>query len=544
MNELIQRLASHGVVMSPVGGQAELGGWIAGDMWMTANIATVGRDAFGVVDDYGNEIVPFGYAELSSLSPDHLGARRVLSRSSSAWDVYSRDGRLLLAGAERQCERINPFSEGLAAALLGGRWGYVNAEGATAIEPAFDKASDFHDGRAFVTAAKRLYCVDQTGQVVFEAPGHLVDDYSEGYAVYTAKGGKKGVIDKAGNVVIPPTFIDVKPCKHGRFAFADKTGRGLGGGVRWGVMDAGGRVVVPAENGHVIIEDGRIKYGWVTAAGQAAVFRYTLADLDGNTIHDRSWMEVTPPAEGLRRFARFVDPLQGKVRDLLIGYLAEDGGQIVITRASAKLQMDYPLERAPMDEKITAHSEGLAFARRYNTIESNPHAGDGCYILIDRHGRPVSWNGFTEVLWGFSGGFACVKGDPRDFGVDKNSCFFIDTAGNRVSPPYGGSIRKPGGRIFVFPQGGALFRYAMLDERLNQVAPGTLFPEPVACWGDNLYAGLDVDRLWLFNRQGETILSPDDGLKLALHRLSGDMGPRTLVTLGKAQFIIHLRDDR
>ncbi|MDR1186964.1 MAG: WG repeat-containing protein [Bifidobacteriaceae bacterium] len=544
MNELIERLASRGVVMSPVRGPAEVGGWIAEDMWMTMTMkmTMTGKHEFGVIDDYGAEIVPFGYAELTVLAPSHFGARTAQSRSYSTWDVFSRDGRLLVAGADRQCGQIKPFSEGLAAAQMGGRWGYVDTDGATAVESAFDSASDFHEGRAFVTAAKRTYCIDRAGQALFEAPSRQVEDYSEGYAVFTGKDGKKGVIDGAGIVVVPPVFVDVKNCRHGRFAFAQKKGRGLGGGARWGVMDAGGRVVVPAEYGHAQVEGGQIKYGWFNHYGQTAVFRYTIADLDGNTIQDRSWLEVTPPADGLRRFTRFVDPVKGKVEDLLIGYLTEDSRQIVITRADSKLQMDHPLKTAPMDELITAHSQGLAFARRYNTIESNPHASDGRYILIDRQGQPVSWNGFTEVIWGFQGGFACVKGDPRDFGVDKHLCFFIDTAGNRVSPAYGGAERMPGGRIFARPEE-SVFHYEMLDEALNRIAPGALFPSPGAFWGEDLYVGSDRGRLWLFDRQGETILSPDDGLQLELQRLNPDMGPRTLVTLDKTQFIVHLETD-
>jgi hypothetical protein len=50
-------------------------------------------------------------------------------------------------------KNIGDFSEGYAAALLNGKWGYIDRTGTWAVEPQFERAGNFKDGVAKVTLA-------------------------------------------------------------------------------------------------------------------------------------------------------------------------------------------------------------------------------------------------------------------------------------------------------------------------------------------------------------------------------------------------------
>ena len=52
---------------------------------------------------------------------------------------------------KRDIDNINSFSEGYAAVLQGTKWGYIGKKGFFVIEPQFDKAENFINGKARVT---------------------------------------------------------------------------------------------------------------------------------------------------------------------------------------------------------------------------------------------------------------------------------------------------------------------------------------------------------------------------------------------------------
>lgn len=63
-------------------------------------------------------------------------------------------------------ERALPFSEGLAAVSLKGRFGYIDGRGEIVIEPKFDLAGNFHQGLAEVLIGDKTGVIDRTGEIV------------------------------------------------------------------------------------------------------------------------------------------------------------------------------------------------------------------------------------------------------------------------------------------------------------------------------------------------------------------------------------------
>ena len=59
-----------------------------------------------------------------------------------------------------------PFSEGLAAVRINGRFGYIDARGDVVIAPAFDLAGEFHAGLAEIRIGGDTGMIDRTGKIV------------------------------------------------------------------------------------------------------------------------------------------------------------------------------------------------------------------------------------------------------------------------------------------------------------------------------------------------------------------------------------------
>jgi hypothetical protein len=99
-------------------------------------------------------------------------------------------------------DEIAPFSEGLAAVRKGTQWGFINEEGSLAI----DFRNDLHWNKEAVTSKKDIsgirYPMFKEGRCL------ITKKVEDGVAVY-------GFIDKKGNTVIEPQFLNVYPFENG-----------------------------------------------------------------------------------------------------------------------------------------------------------------------------------------------------------------------------------------------------------------------------------------------------------------------------------------
>lgn len=163
------------------------------------------------------------------------------------------------------------YSEGLASAVQGGKWGYVDYERkivipfqfkfagqfdqgmarvlskdkfffidekGTRITPEFDGAFDFHEGLAAVETGGNVGYIHRDGTFaippIYGSASGI--DFSEGLAAVRVN-GKVGFMDHTGKIVIQPKYDDV-------YAFSDDRApvelRG-----KWGYIDKSGNLVIP-----------------------------------------------------------------------------------------------------------------------------------------------------------------------------------------------------------------------------------------------------------------------------------------------------------
>jgi hypothetical protein len=180
---------------------------------------------------------------------------------------------------------------------IDGKYGYINIHGELVIKPEFDKAENFSDGLALVIKEGRSVFINVKGEIIISGyAGRDMQSFSEGLAAIRIN-NKWGFIDTTGKFVIDPrfqyadTFSEgvararetrdddyIYITKNGQNAFPGKTFRTAqkksGGymvvgqqiypdsfepgeyegetvtipGIRRGVIDANGDIVIPIEN--------------------------------------------------------------------------------------------------------------------------------------------------------------------------------------------------------------------------------------------------------------------------------------------------------
>lgn len=127
------------------------------------------------------------------------------------------DGKQVI---NREFERGDYFHDGLAlvsetreesgTGLTVTVYGYIDKKGNFAIEPRYVSAGDFSDGVAFVADKDScVMAIDTSGKEIFRVPqARLLSILRGDYASYMTITGEYGLIDKKGQTVKTPGFID------------------------------------------------------------------------------------------------------------------------------------------------------------------------------------------------------------------------------------------------------------------------------------------------------------------------------------------------
>jgi formylglycine-generating enzyme required for sulfatase activity len=162
----------------------------------------------------------------------------------------------------------------------GGKWGYIDTQGAWVAEPRFDEVDSFHNGLAAVRVGSKWGFINVKGAMIIEprfyGAGRFADNGLAKVDIDGNKrgdGGKWGYIDTKGAMVIEP-----------RFAYASLFGtNGLAPvrvGGKWGYIDAKGAVVIEPqfdEAGLYSTDSGLMrvkvggKYGFIDAKGMMVI---------------------------------------------------------------------------------------------------------------------------------------------------------------------------------------------------------------------------------------------------------------------------------
>lgn len=291
---------------------------------------------------------------LLALSGAALGADDALVPfwKEGLYGYMDRSGRTVI---EPQYEGARPFSEGRGAVCVKEKWGFVDATGKTVVEPQYEEVGVFSGSLAWVRRGGRCGYIDPSGKEAIPAQFGEAFDFSEGLGLAKFDGGGCGFIDRTGKRAFDATFDAAWPFSEGLACIRQ--------GARCGYVDLKGKVVIEPtfraarrfSGGFAAVKVGRL-WGFI--------------DRTGKTIVEPAWEEVGDFGEGLARAST----------GGLFGYV-DAAGKVVVKPAFVDAR-DF--------------SEGLAAVKVGTT-----------WGYIDRQGKTVIAPKF-ERADAFEGGTACV----------------------------------------------------------------------------------------------------------------------------------------
>ncbi|MFV2101394.1 WG repeat-containing protein [Micromonospora sp. LOL_024] len=168
-----------------------------------------GQGLWGYADAEGDMVVPARYAEAQ---PFRDGLAWVRGPQTDRWSLIDLAGETVI---EPAFLAARPFSDGLAWVVRDeSGWMAVDTAGKVAVPPGFAEVRPFRKGVATVRR-EGWGAVDRTGRIVVPtqyhgfhttlADGRYIDGFTdEGLAVVDLA-GRKGVVDRAGQVIVAPS---------------------------------------------------------------------------------------------------------------------------------------------------------------------------------------------------------------------------------------------------------------------------------------------------------------------------------------------------
>jgi hypothetical protein len=156
-------------------------------------------EKWGYIDKSGEMIIPPRYDGALSFQ-DGLASVRIepdpgagdlvglgaISEPAVKWAMIDKNGSPIPTA---QFQEMGEFSGGLCPVRGDDRWGYIDRTGTLRIDPVFDEARPFHEGRAVVgirtAGGKMAYgYIDDSGKYVFEPRSRMIEasHFSEGLA--------------------------------------------------------------------------------------------------------------------------------------------------------------------------------------------------------------------------------------------------------------------------------------------------------------------------------------------------------------------------
>ena len=225
------------------------------------------------IDSDGHEVIrpPWGngYHSIRRFSEGLVAA-------SSLWEgvrFYDLSGKQAFDG---EFEKTGDFSCGLAAVKLNGQWGYIDKCGSLAITNRFKIAFDFVNDVAPVANEELMWgIIDKAGNYLVNPTYRSISEQSEGLFVAVTTNGEAIFIDRHGERAIDCTFEVAGEFAEGKAPVIPK-GRGIGG--KMGFVDRNGQIVIAPRydyiqgfsEGLAAVEiDG--EYGYIDHLGRMAI---------------------------------------------------------------------------------------------------------------------------------------------------------------------------------------------------------------------------------------------------------------------------------
>lgn len=193
---------------------------------------------WGFVNAYGETLIPPTFGRCNSFSSDGF-APVYDSRSKVYFFVNLKGERLAspyhFALLDHFNVTIEGFTNGLAPAQLGEKWGYIGTKGMIIVPAIYDATYKFSEGFGIAKRDDRFFVIDDRGtsSLIEEAGIREVRSFSEGLAPYVDAHNLFGFINPKGKTAIKCIFDKVgyfsdslawAKARHGKIGFINHNG--------------------------------------------------------------------------------------------------------------------------------------------------------------------------------------------------------------------------------------------------------------------------------------------------------------------------------
>jgi hypothetical protein len=416
---------------------------------------------WGYMDSTGKVFIKPVFKEAGEL----LGGVAIV-RKDEDWGVIDESGKFIV---EPLFDEIQPFTEGFALAMRDGKIGLIDKRGNFIVEPRYSYARSFSEGLALVReddgVSSATYFIDTRGKVVITCRNFDVnDDFTEGI-VRVSAGGRMGLMDKTGNIILKPQFdwiwsfndgfavvaeIDMElkasnPDGVQQYKGLEKKEAEARAWGKKGFISTGGKLIIPPICEDALSFNERFapvkmnnQWGYVNIYGEVAIDpafeqaypftdgmawvkkgdKWALIDTSGRIRTDFVFENIGPYREGLAPVLigekwGYVDANGQVAIEARFDFAAEfnDGlAPVMFVRGGSKLLSDKEFQSFfafPMDSSIDElHSIKGNFLEYIRSV--NKESGNWAWGLCDKNGRviiPAIFDAITE----YQGGLFQVK---------------------------------------------------------------------------------------------------------------------------------------
>jgi len=380
-------------------------------------------------------------------------AEQIYEEGSSDVDAVRKWAIIDAAGksSAQRYDEVGSMENGLAPVRRDGKWGYVDAKGAEVIAPTYEKAEPFFAGGevAKVTLGGKMGLIDKTGKVVLPLQYDDIDTIRWWQPapdfLFVNMGGKWGLVDKAGKELFPPRYDALDMFAQDKVIFKSAG--------KFGVATRAGEEVAPAKYDEIWGAWDGAKYAVMSRDG-----KWGMLDLDGKETVPPTYESIAGSMEdtviikqnGLWGAVngKGVELIPPKYQDIT-GY-----GEFLLTMKMpdgkfGAMNLKTGKEAIPpLYEGMLRPSDGSVAVKR-----------DGKWGYLDTDGKEIIPPAYDEAL-PFQGGNASVKrGDKR---------LFIDKTGAEIPAPNYDYFTAGGDGFFKVVRDG---KWGFTDKAGKEIVP-------------------------------------------------------------------------
>jgi len=297
----------------------------------------------------------------------------------------------------------------VAAVLYEDYWGYIDEKGNYVLQPMYDAAQDFSSGMGMIKNLWDWYYVNKDGVIINSASEYITRyGFSEGMARIELK-NRWGFIDRNGEIVIQPQFVDAGDFKNGVAPVRTDNG--------WGYIDKSGNYFIePQFKDAKDFENSVAKIknddGWVFINSDKKIFPQNKNQYDIKN--------------------NFSDGMAFVVKDRKFGFINTTGELVIPARFDDVGSFNNGFAPVEIDRQwgyINKSGDFLVnpkykVAQEFKDDMAMVRDSDG-YLYITTSGEEIGKTDVYEVKYAFSDGYARVIQDGRWGFIDKTGKLVI-----------------------------------------------------------------------------------------------------------------------